>query len=138
MNELIQYLREKATSNITEYGMNPNAASWGDQDGVLISSKQALDIADALETKNEILKDILNEVCFARNKHPNWPADIIHAAGIVVEEAGELMRAALQIVYEGGDPKEAKKEAVQTACTCIRFLSALLHDKYTKLHENNI
>jgi len=65
---------------------------------------------------------ILAEVKRAENLHPRWPEDIIHAAAIVSEESGELIQAALNHVYFGDDREKIRKEAIQTAATCIRLL----------------
>lgn len=70
----------------------------------------------------EALNEIMNEVQRAQDKHPLWPKDLVHASAIVCEESGELIRAALQLNYEGGDKEEIRKEAIQTAATCIRLL----------------
>jgi NTP pyrophosphatase (non-canonical NTP hydrolase) len=78
-----------------------------------------------MKTNAEICQEILKEVFRAEAKHPHWPIDIIHACAIVNEESGELIRAALQYTYEGGDKKEIQKEAIQTAATCIRLLKNL-------------
>lgn len=72
-----------------------------------------------------IIEQIQAEVNRAKSKHPNWPEDNIHAAAIVCEESGELIRAALQHKYEGGTIDEMRKEAIQTAATCIRLLEGL-------------
>ena len=69
------------------------------------------------------LFSIYLECIEARKKHPAWPNDEIHAAAIVSEEAGELVRAALQSVYEGGKLAHIQREAIQTAATCIRVLT---------------
>ena len=73
--------------------------------------------------KNEIAQ----EVKIAIRQHPNWPDDIIHAAAVVVEEAGELMKAALQSVYEPEKSNliDARIEAIQTAATCVRFIHGI-------------
>lgn len=70
----------------------------------------------------KIVIDILNEVARAEEKHPTWPADILHASAIVAEEAGELIRAAVKFEREGGALIEIRKEAIQVGATCIRFL----------------
>jgi hypothetical protein len=82
--------------------------------------------------RKEIWPAIELELRKAKKKHPNWPDHIVARAGIVCEEAGELMRASLQYKYEHGknEPVEKqidsmKKEAIQTAATCIRFLENL-------------
>lgn len=76
----------------------------------------------------DVIDEILKEVARAEAKHPRWPKDIIHAGAIVAEESGELIRACVQLNYEGGELDEVKKEAIQTAATCIRLLKNLNHD----------
>jgi len=66
---------------------------------------------------------IKDELVKARRKFDWWPDDPVDAAAIVAEEAGELIRAALQVKFEGGSLKDTKKEAVQTAAMAIRFLT---------------
>lgn len=73
-------------------------------------------------TKTQAINEILAELDRAVKVHPHWPDDIIHGAAIVGEESGELIRAAINKVYEGGDIEEVRKEAIQTAATCIRLL----------------
>lgn len=72
-----------------------------------------------------ILEEICEELFRAEIKFPYWPDDIIHAAAIVNEESGELIRAAIQFTYEDGEIEEVKTEAIQTAAMCIRFLKNL-------------
>jgi hypothetical protein len=74
---------------------------------------------------NEIIEQVLYELKRAENKFPFWPDDIIHAAAIVNEESGELIRAALQVTYENGNQQDLKTEAIQTAAMCLRFLKNL-------------
>jgi len=73
----------------------------------------------------DAIHEIIMELERAEKKHPAWPKDVVHAAAIVNEEAGELIRAALQYQYEDGESKELVKEAIHTAATCIRFLKNL-------------
>lgn len=73
----------------------------------------------------DIINEILSEVKKAQAKFPYWPDDKIHAAAIVNEESGELIRAALQFQYEGGSKDNLRKEAIQTAAMCFRFLENL-------------
>lgn len=75
-----------------------------------------------------IIVEILMEVERAEKKHPVWPNDQLYAASIVAEENGELTRAAVQYEMEGGDIEEIRKEAIQTAATCIRLLKNLKND----------
>lgn len=55
-------------------------------------------------------------------KFPTFPIDPIHAAGIVVEEAGELAQAATKWTYEGGWHEDMVKEAIQVGAMALRFL----------------
>lgn len=73
----------------------------------------------------DIVNEILKEVERAETIHPYWPKDMIHSSAIVCEESGELIRAAVQFNYENGNLEEIKKEAIQTAATCIRLLKNL-------------
>lgn len=72
-----------------------------------------------------IIAQILAELSKAEIKHPNWPDNIVEQSAIVAEESGELIRAALQEKFEGGTKEECRKEAIQTAAMCIRFLKNL-------------
>lgn len=65
---------------------------------------------------------IRDELLKARTKFPTWQRGAVVPAAVVCEEAGELIRAALQCDYEGGSMDACDKEAVQTAAMCVRFL----------------
>ncbi|HAR34681.1 MAG TPA: hypothetical protein DCR95_11540 [Desulfobacter sp.] len=65
---------------------------------------------------------ILTEYKRAKKLHPVWPTDPIHAAAVVSEEAGELVRAANRFWYEGASEDEMVDEAVQVGAMAIRFL----------------
>lgn len=66
---------------------------------------------------------IRQELRKAQSKHPEWPASPTHAAAIVCEESGELIREALHLEHEGiGDEDRYLKEAIQTAAVCVRLL----------------
>jgi hypothetical protein len=79
-----------------------------------------------------IVESIVHEIGEAEREHPEWPVDPIHAAGIIVEEAGELMRECLQVTYEMPEKPAATEisikweqmahEATQTAAMALRFL----------------
>jgi hypothetical protein len=75
--------------------------------------------------EERIIMPILLELDKAEEQHPTWPSDIVHAAAIVNEESGELIRAALNHHYFGESKEEIRKEAIQTAATCIRLLKNL-------------
>jgi hypothetical protein len=70
----------------------------------------------------EALREIGAELDRARQLHPEWPTDQIHAAAIVCEESGELIRAAVNNGYGNGDEAQMRREAIHTAATAIRFL----------------
>ena len=69
-----------------------------------------------------MIKELLAEVERAERLHPEWPEDVIHQVAIMVEEAGEAMRAALNYVYHGGELSELQDELVQTGAMVIRCL----------------
>ncbi len=68
------------------------------------------------------LKKVSEELIRAREMHPSWPEDSIHQAAIVQEEAGELIRAALQHEFDDADKQPMRTEAIQTAAMALRFL----------------
>jgi hypothetical protein len=89
----------------------------------------------SITTKRHVAA-ILLELRKAEEKHPIWPTseenfdgqpipkgDFVHAAAIVVEEAGELIRASLQFAWESGRYYEMHKEAIQVGAMSIRFLN---------------
>lgn len=70
---------------------------------------------------------IMNELRDAETDHPTWPEECIHAASIVVEEAGELLRDCATF-EENGDERLIENmqiEAVQTGAMAVRFLKNL-------------
>lgn len=79
--------------------------------------------------------EIYAEVERALKKFPKWPTDPIHAAAVVAEESGELVKAALESTYEPwkGSKENLRAEAVQTAAMCIRFIRSL--DQYEFYHD---
>lgn len=72
-----------------------------------------------------LLMEILMEVARAEQKHPIWPECHIKQIAIVMEEAGELVRAGNQIDEGKGTFQDVRTEAIQTAATSIRFLKRL-------------
>lgn len=86
----------------------------------------ALDtIMGALLESNESIEAlalILSELAQARAKHPQWPVDVIHAAAILAEEAGEVVKAALDMTYDGGSVEDVRTELAQTGAMCLRML----------------
>lgn len=84
--------------------------------------------------EQDIISDILEELNRAKNKHPGWPDDPIHAAAVVAEESGELVQASLQWVYEGKDSIRMRDEAIQTGAAAIRYL--LNMENYKRIQVN--
>lgn len=87
-----------------------------------------------------LIKEILAEVNKATLKFPTWPQDPLHAMGVVNEEVGELSKAVLQEVYEPHKNKngDVRKEAIQAAAMCIRFLMSLDAEQYRFAHCRQI
>ena len=81
----------------------------------MITLKEKIDI-------NFIMDEFFAELERACLKFPEWPEDPIHAAGILNEEAGETMRAALDFYYLGGGVEKIKKEASQAGAMAMRLL----------------
>lgn len=73
-------------------------------------------------TNHQVLDLVMQELRRAEEKHPGWPDDPIHGAAIVGEEAGELIQAALDHIYDGKRPWSMAVEAAQVAAMGIRFL----------------
>lgn len=116
MNELKEKIRKAAI--LLQNHADEDFVSKNDAH---ISSIELLDIIHDFK----IVFDILDEVKRAEEKHPKWPGDKVYAATIVSEENGELTRAALQFVLEGGKIEEVYKEAAHTAATSIRLIKNL-------------
>ncbi len=68
---------------------------------------------------------VWDELQRAERKFPEWPDDHIHGTAIVVEEDGEMMKAALQLTYEGGNISHLIKETIQGAAMCLRLWIAV-------------
>ena len=81
------------------------------------------------------VREVLDELARACVKFPWWPTDPIHAAAIVAEEAGELVKDALQMVYEPDKPHNIAKEAIQTAAMALRFLLSINDYKTIKSEQ---
>lgn len=73
---------------------------------------------------DSILAEIKAEVLKSQEKFPRWPIDILHATAVVAEESGEMVKGALQAVYEPerSTIDDVRKEAVQTGAMAVRWL----------------
>lgn len=74
-----------------------------------------------IDTKRYLVL-VITELNASRQKHKVMGIDYVHAAAVVSEEAGELVRAALLVTYENGRYYEMHKEAVQVSAMGLRFL----------------
>ena len=81
------------------------------------------EVKQRLEEMLEAIRDEL--IKRAEKKFPEFPTDPIHAAAIVAEELGELMKATLQITYDDYAWENAYDEAVETGAMALRFLTML-------------
>lgn len=73
------------------------------------------------------LQAIFRELEKAKSKH-SWDildGNIVEMTAILAEEAGEVVRAALQLKYEDGSVEALRKELHQTAAMCLRVLEYL-------------
>ena len=68
---------------------------------------------------------VMAEIDRAENLHPVWPHDIVKAAAVPVEEAGELLKAANDHGEKRTSYQPVITEAVHTAASAIRFLKNL-------------
>jgi len=86
----------------------------------------------AKESIEEIaINKIFEELRKAEKKFPGFPIDIVHCAGILVEEAGEVMKSALDYYYgRSDDQEELRKEIAQTGAMALRFLLRMLDSKH--------
>lgn len=79
--------------------------------------------------------EVMSELANAIEKHPLWPTDMIHQWAIVQEEAGEVQKEVLQLMYETSAAEtpdkltRIRKEAIQTTAMCLRFLAHLEMDR---------
>ncbi len=72
--------------------------------------------------REHVIELVFDELRRAEQKFPGFPDDPVHAAGIIGEESGELMQAALDYYYGRGTLEQMRAEAVQTAAMAFRFL----------------
>ena len=73
----------------------------------------------------QILTHIRIELVRAKQLHPQFPTDPIHQTSIMVEEAGEALRAALNFYYHNEDIAKLKTELIQTGAMVFRVLENL-------------
>jgi len=69
-----------------------------------------------------IYLEIDNEIRRAKKLHPEWSLDPVHGAAIVAEEAGSVVKAALDFYYGRAGSHQLQKELIHNAAMAIRFL----------------
>ena len=70
----------------------------------------------------KVLDLIAEELGRAETIFPGFPEDPVHAATVLGEEAGEVLKAALKWTYQSGSRYDMEKEAVQAGAMAVRFL----------------
>ena len=73
----------------------------------------------------QAISAIVDELKRAESIHIGWPEDKIHMAGILCEEAGEAMQAAIDDTYGGEHAGEMQKELIQAGAMALRSLMHL-------------
>lgn len=83
--------------------------------------------------------DVLREIERAMDKFPTWPTDPIHAAAVVGEEFGELMKTVVEHTYEPNKSTrdDVRKEAIQTAAMALRFLMSMDRYEFVGCDQHN-
>jgi NTP pyrophosphatase (non-canonical NTP hydrolase) len=74
---------------------------------------------------NEVMSKMTEELRRAEKIHPDFPKDIVYQCAIMIEEAGETMKAVLDFKSNKVQLEEVKKEAIQTGAMILRFLKNL-------------
>lgn len=75
--------------------------------------------------ETQIIREILQELLRAEEKHPGWPECNFRQIAIINEEAGEATKAVLHLHYEKGTKDDLKEELIQTAAMCVRMIKNL-------------
>jgi len=90
----------------------------------------------SLDPVNRALFDIRAEMDRAEQLHGPLPWDPVRSALILVEEAGEVAKAALGVTRTKPDEtvEHLREELAQTAATAIRMLVAL--EQFDRLRES--
>jgi len=83
-------------------------------------------MTDYEEVQALITAEVLKELERARGLHPCYPQDVIHQAAIVGEEAGEVLKAAIDRTYHAGTEADLIMELIQTGAMVRRMLTPLI------------
>lgn len=76
-------------------------------------------------TDEEVFMAVRIELRSARRQHPNWPEDMVHAASVITEEQGEVIKAVNNVYWKQGHDTimDIRYEAIQAMTTLVRFLT---------------
>jgi len=69
--------------------------------------------------------DIMEEVQRASAKFPDWPVHVSDGVMIVLEEAGEAAKAAVDVRWGRASLIDLRAELIQTAAMCKRMILAI-------------
>lgn len=95
---------------------------------ITVTAKDGID-ALKKEAQLSLVLKMIKELDRAERKFPGWPTDAVHATAIMMEEAGEATKAAIDYHHHRGKLKDVKAELVQTGAMALR---ALIHLKSYK------
>ena len=85
-----------------------------------------------------IMLEIAEELERAIAKFPAWPTDPVHAAAVVAEECGELVKAVLEAVYEPSkrSKRNIRVEALQAAAMCVRMIASMEQYEWVRAKQH--
>ena len=66
-----------------------------------------------------------SELKRAKEKHPNFPDDLFQQGSIMIEEAGEVVKAINDWAWFSGSIESVRDELVQTAAMCMRMIEKI-------------
>lgn len=72
-----------------------------------------------------IVNEVFLELARARGVFPLWPVDVVQATAVMLEEAGEVLKAANEVCWgqKEGTMADVRKEVIQTMAMCLRLLT---------------
>lgn len=119
-----RFIARQATG---KFHLTHMAVACGDAEHTLNTIRTAsLDtvLADRRMRLARLTRMMVEELDRAEIKHPEWTSDAVHAAGILSEESGEAMQAAVDFNATGDRDNLVclETETIQTGAMCLRLL----------------
>ncbi|UCD57930.1 MAG: hypothetical protein JSV16_02120 [Candidatus Hydrogenedentota bacterium] len=72
---------------------------------------------------DQCLVAVVTELVCMEEEQPEWPDNLFHAAALVSEKAGELLRTSANQGRQNGDDRDRiLREATRTGAMALRFL----------------